>query len=147
VEYRPPGGSVAVKVPEGWARTTATSPLGPTVLFSDKLNRIAVTTSSAKGPVTPQTVRTTILPSLTSSLPKFALTSIAPVTRPAGTGVLVRYQADSPQDPVTGKVVRDAVEQYIFARGSRLVSLTLAGPTNADNVDPWRTVSESLRWL
>jgi hypothetical protein len=97
--------------------------------------------------VTPQAVRATILPGLTASVPKFALTSITPVTRPAGTGVLVRYQGDSPQDPVTGKVVRDAFEQYIFTRGGRLVSLTLAGPTNADNVDPWRTVSESLRWL
>ena len=147
VEYRPPGAPVAVKVPEGWARTTGTSALGPTVLFSDKLNHVAVTTSTATGPVTPQTVRATIVPSLTSSVPKFALTSVTPVTRPAGTGVLVRYQGDSPQDPVTGKVVRDAFEQYVFTRGGRLVALTLAGPVNADNVDPWRTVSESLRWL
>ncbi len=147
VEYQPPGARVAVKVPEGWARTTGTSALGPTVLFSDKLNRVAVTTATATGPVTPQTVRATIIPSLASGVPKFALTSVAPVIRPAGAGVLVRYQGDSPQDPVTGKVVRDAFEQYVFARAGRLVSLTLAGPTNADNVDPWRTVSDSLRWL
>lgn len=147
VEYRPPAGFVAVKVPEGWARTNVTAPSGPTVLFSDKLNRVAVTTSSATGPVTPQTVRATVLPQLTSSVPKFALTSIAPITRPAGTGVLVRYQGDSPQDPVTGKVVRDAFEQYLFSRGGKLVSLTLSGPTNADNVDPWRIVSQSLRWV
>lgn len=147
VEYQPPGAHVAVKVPEGWSRTSSRSALGPTVTFSDKLNRVALTTSSATGPVTPQTARTTIVPSLTSSVPKFALTSITSVTLPAGTGVLVRYQGDSPQDPVTGKVVRDAFEQYLFTRGSGLVSLTLAGPINADNVDPWRTVSDSLRWL
>jgi len=47
---------------------------------------------------------------------------------------------------VTGKVVRDAFERYTFYRAGKRVDLTLSGPTNADNVDPWRIVSDSLRW-
>jgi hypothetical protein len=27
------------------------------------------------------------------------------------------------------------------------VTLTLSGPKDADNVDPWRLVTDSLRWL
>jgi hypothetical protein len=38
------------------------------------------------------------------------------------------------------------VERYEFWRAGREVVLTLAGPVDADNVDPWRTVSDSLRW-
>jgi hypothetical protein len=60
--------------------------------------------------------------------------------------VLVRYQGDSPQDPVTGKVVRDAFERYVYYHNGQRLNLTLSGPTNADNVDPWRIVSDSVRW-
>jgi len=43
-------------------------------------------------------------------------------------------------------VVRDAFERYTFVHGKVRVDLTLSGPTNADNVDPWRTISDSVRW-
>jgi len=58
----------------------------------------------------------------------------------------VTYQADSRADPVTGKVHTNAVERYLFFRHGTEVQLTLAGPKGADNVDPWRIVTESLRW-
>ncbi|MGW7755716.1 hypothetical protein ACWGK6_30135 [Streptomyces violaceusniger] len=45
-----------------------------------------------------------------------------------------------------GKSVRDSVERYVFFHYGRQVVLTLTGPTGADNVDPWRIVSDSLRW-
>jgi len=44
------------------------------------------------------------------------------------------------------QMVRDAFEQYTFYRNGSRVDLTLSGPVNADNVDPWRTVADSLRW-
>ena len=78
--------------------------------------------------------------------PKFADPRAATVTRTAGTGVLLTYQRDSATDPVTGKVVRDAVQRYSFFRAGTRVDLTLTGPSNADNVDPWRIVSDSLTW-
>ncbi|GAA1107616.1 hypothetical protein GCM10009630_00570 [Kribbella jejuensis] len=71
---------------------------------------------------------------------------VSEITRPAGQVVLVTYQGDSAQDPVTGKVIRDAFERYLFYRAGKQVELTLAGPVNADNVDPWKTVSDSFRW-
>jgi len=60
--------------------------------------------------------------------------------------ILLTYQGDSTPDQVTGKVVRDAFERYTFSRAGKRIDLTLSGPTNADNVDPWRIVSDSLRW-
>ncbi|MEU6519984.1 hypothetical protein [Streptomyces sp. NPDC046978] len=68
------------------------------------------------------------------------------MTRRSGRVVLLTYQGDSAKDPVTGKVMRDAFEQYVFYRSGHEVDLTLSGPVNADNVDPWRIVSDSFAW-
>jgi len=68
------------------------------------------------------------------------------VVRQAGTAILLTYQGDSTPDEVTGKVVRDAFERYTFYRAGKRIDLTLSGPTTADNVDPWKIVSDSLRW-
>jgi len=72
--------------------------------------------------------------------------TVTQVHRAAGTVVLLTYQADSSPDPVTGKVVRDAVERYEFWRAGTTARLTLSGPAGADNVDPWRIVTDSFRW-
>jgi hypothetical protein len=69
------------------------------------------------------------------------------VSRAGGTAVLIRYSADSQPDPVTGKVYKDAIERYEFYRNGTEAVVTLAGPAGADNVDPWRTVTNSFRWL
>ena len=132
-----------MKVPEGWARSSA----GGGASFSDKLNRIQVATSTAAGAATPQSVTSEVVPVLQRQVPKFALGKVTQISRPAGQVVLITYQGDSSADPVTGKVVRDAFEQYVFQQGSRRLTLTLSGPTNADNVDPWKIVSDSVRWV
>jgi hypothetical protein len=78
----------------------------------------------------------------------FALREVTTVTRAgAGTAVLVRYRADGAPDPVTGKSVRDDVERYEFWRDGTEAVLALSGAQGADNVDPWKTVSDSFRWL
>ena len=35
---------------------------------------------------------------------------------------------------------------WAAADKGRRLDLTLAGPTNADNVDPWKIVSDSVQW-
>ena len=86
------------------------------------------------------------LAGLQAKVPKFVLGHVTADRRNAGPVVLVTYQGDSPQDPVTGKVVRDAFERYVFYRSGVRLDVTMSGPTNADNVDPWRIVSDSVRW-
>lgn len=68
------------------------------------------------------------------------------VQRAAGPAVLITYQAISAPDAVTGKSVTEAVERYEFWRGGQEVVLTLSAPQGADNVDPWRMITDSFRW-
>ncbi len=142
VAYRPAGGTVSVKVPEGWARSVT----GSSTAFSDKLNRIEIITSTTGAAPTPIDVARTDVARLKSSAPSFTLGKVSTVSRPAGNAVLLTYQVDSAPDPVTGKVVRDAVERYSFFRNGTRVDLSLIGPVNADNVDPWKIVSNSVAW-
>ncbi|MEV8424555.1 PsbP-related protein [Streptomyces niveus] len=142
VAYTPAKGGFSVKVPEGWSRTSS----GNAVTFTDKLNRIEVSSVNAPTPPTAGSVTSTVVPTLKKQVPNFSSGRATAVTRPAGKGVLLTYKGDSAPDPVTGKVVHDSFERYSFHKGGKEVDLTLSGPVGADNVDPWKIVSESLRW-
>lgn len=142
VAFSPAGGGYSVKIPEGWARTST----GTTTSFTDKLNHIEMSTAAAPNQPTVDSVTKTDAASLRAKVPKFAMGRVSIVVRHSGTAILLTYQGDSAPDQVTGKVVRDAFERYTFYRAGKRVDLTLSGPTKADNVDPWRIVSDSLRW-
>jgi hypothetical protein len=141
VAYAPPGGGFTVKVPEGWSRRGA----GGAVVFTDKLNAIRVETKAAKAPLTARDARRTELPKLASSVSGFRPRTVTTVRRKAGVAVRITYLAKAKPDPVTGKTGQDAVERYVFFHGGRRVTLTLSGPKGADNVDPWRIVTQSLK--
>ena len=68
------------------------------------------------------------------------------IVRAGAAGRPLTYLADSAPDPVTGKTRTDAVERYVFFHNGATRSLTLSGPKGADNVDPWRIVTDSVRW-
>jgi hypothetical protein len=143
VPYVAPDQSFQVSVPEGWARTTD----GTAVLFTDKYNSVRI--ESVQRPTAPDTAsaRADEVPGIAATAPAFALGDVTSVTRKAGPAVLITYTASSPADPVTGKSVTAAVERYEFWKNGQEVVLTLAGPKGADNVDPWRIVSDSFSWL
>ena len=142
VAYSPPGSGYSVKIPEGWARTAS----GAAISFTDKLNRIQLEQQAAAVPLTPQQARRTLIPHLASTIAGFRPGTVSTVTRSAGSAVRVTYLARSPADPVTGKSHTDAVERYSFFHRGRSVVLTLSGPQGADNVDPWKIVTDSLRY-
>jgi hypothetical protein len=142
VPYQFTAGNLQVAVPEGWARTQTAG----AVSFTDKLNTITVTTVKAAAP-TPSSARASEVPQLQGALRGFSLTDISSVTRTAGPAVLITYTAASQPDPVTGKVYTDEAERYEFYRNGVEAIITLSGPAGADNVDPWRTVTDSFRWL
>ncbi|MEV7344406.1 hypothetical protein [Streptomyces sp. NPDC093544] len=142
VAYQPSGGGFTVKVPEGWARSTQSG----TAVFTDKLNRVGVSAVSASSAPTTASVTGTVVPQLAGQVPNFSGAKVSQVTRNGGSAVLLKYQGDSAPDPVTGKVVRDAFERFAFYRQGHEVDVTLSGPVNADNVDPWRIVSDSFTW-
>ncbi|MEV8400225.1 hypothetical protein [Streptomyces niveus] len=142
VAYTPPAGGFTVKVPEGWARSTS----GGSTVFTDKLNKIEIAAVDTPAAPTPASVTAKTVPVLRKNVPAFSPGKSSTVTRQAGQAVLLTYRGDSAPDEVTGKTVHDAFERYTFYHQGREVDLTLSGPVGADNVDPWRIVSDSLRW-
>jgi hypothetical protein len=140
VPYRAHG--YEVKVPEGWARSDL--PTGAD--FTDKLNTVRVEIAPASSAPTPASARTQELPKIQATARNFALRTIESVQRHGGTAVRIVYETDSAPNEVTGKVVRDSVERYEFFKAGQEAVLTLSGPVSADNVDPWRIVSDGFRW-
>ncbi len=140
VPYRNPAGGYGFTFPEGWAR----SERGTTVTFTSKLDGIAADSAGVPADLNVAAVRAQEVPRLRKTQLAFELKTVEPVSLPGGQGVRVVYRRNSAPDPVTGKQVRDEVESYLIAKGSRHVRLDLVGPVGADNVDAYRTVSQSL---
>ena len=138
-----PDGSFTVSVPQGWAQTSQ----GGATVFSDKLDSVRIESGPQPTPPDVASARSRIVPALSASVPGFSLRDVTTVTRSAGPAVLITYDATSAPDPVTGRATAEAVERYTFWKGGEQVTLTLSGAQGADNVDPWRMVTDSFRWL
>ncbi len=141
VPYTPPDAAYSIKVPEGWARSTSDG----AVTFTDKYNSIEARSRPAPAAPTVASVKASGLADV-SSEPTFKLGKVTAVTRKAGVGVLATYTIGSTPNSVTGKKALLAVERYEFGHNGTTVVLTLSGAKGADNVDPWRIVSDSLTW-
>lgn len=137
VAYSPPGSVYAVQVPEGWSRSTAA---GGVTAFTDKLNRVEMQQRPAGAQLTAAQAKRALVPAGAKTP---ALTT---VTRTAGPAIRIAYSIGTPADPVTGKSHTDAVERYAFFHRGHSVVLTLSGPQGADNVDPWKKITNSLRY-
>jgi hypothetical protein len=142
VPYTPTGGLFVVQVPQGWARSVT----GSAVVFTDKFNSVRIESMPRSQAPDVASARAQEVSQLQSSVPGFRAGQVTMVQRSAGPVVLITYQASSAPDAVTGKSVTEAVERYEFWRGGQEVVLTLSAPQGADNVDPWRTVTDSFRW-
>src|ERR1700742_3807504 len=119
VRFTPSGARFSVKVPEGWSQTSKPRD----IRFTDKLNTIELTWDAAAAPAP-------------------ANATVSTVKRSAGQARRAIYLVAGQPDPVTGKQRTDAVERYEFTHAGRTVVLTLSGPKGADNVDPWRIVTD-----
>ncbi|MEA2134779.1 MAG: hypothetical protein QOC68_2688 [Solirubrobacteraceae bacterium] len=142
VPYSPPGADYQVKVPEGWARTIK----GGAVTFTDKLNSIRMEERSAQAAPSAAVARSAEIPRLKQSVKGFQSPKVSTVNRNSGPAVRITYLADAQADPVTQRTGTNAVERYLFSRNGKQVVLTLSGPKGADNVDPWKLVTDSLSW-
>lgn len=141
VAYSPAAGGYSLRYPQGWSQRRA----GTAVSFSQNFNSIAVTTSKSPAPPTASSVRSDDVVKL-QAVRGFKLVKIDSVTRTSGVAIRIVYDATSNTDPVTGKTVTLEVERYLFWHQGTLVSLTLSSPKGSDNVDPWKTVTDSLVW-
>ncbi len=136
------GQGYTIKVPQGWARAdTATG-----AVFTDHFNTERFDRAATPTAPTEASVRTVTVPQLQSSNNGFTLKSVSTVSRPAGTVVMTAYQANSAPDPVTNKYVVLEVERFDFWKNGTMVTVTLSAPKGSDNVDPWKTMTDSFAW-
>jgi hypothetical protein len=142
VDYTPPSGRFTVTVPEGWARSESDR----TVTFTDKLNSVRLETVATPTAPTLASVTNSDLPPIRAASSHFEAGTVKVVTRRGGSAVLATYRADAPPNPVTGKVVHDDVERYAFWQNGTALIITLSCPQGADNVDPWRIITDSFQW-
>lgn len=133
---------LTISTPEGWSRSSAHGHL----VFTDKLNRVDVFATRPVGTLTPAAVRARELPTIRASVRTFALQSVTVVARRAGTATRIAYLGDSAPNPVTGKIGTLAFERYEFRDGHREIVVLVSSPRGSDNVDPWRIITNSLRF-
>lgn len=143
VVYQSPGGSFQIKVPEGWARTMSKSGVD----FTDKLNTVSVKWNASSSAPTIESAKSVEVPTLSRTDLAFQLADIKQVTLPGGPAVLITYRVNSAPNQVTGKQYRMDMLRYEFFKNGTQANLVLSSPVGADNVDPWRIVSESFKWL
>jgi hypothetical protein len=141
VTYRPASGGYSINVPEGWARSEQPT----SVTFTDKFNSIRVDRQPAPAAPTAASAQNE-MQAVAARLTCYQPGNVSTVSRKAGQGLLVKYRADSPPDPVTAKVVHQDVERYEFWRSGTEVVVTLSSSQGSDNVDPWRKVTDSFSW-
>jgi uncharacterized membrane protein YjjP (DUF1212 family) len=87
------------------------------------------------------------LAALKSTQPSLKFTAPAAIQLPSGAAFKARYTTESQPNPVTGKRVTLIVDRYVVANGSRVATVDLGTPVGVDNVDAYRMMIQSFRWL
>jgi hypothetical protein len=132
---------VAMLYPEGWT----VQPTPSEVSIKDKNNLVRISVSRGPMPTT-ASVQAQLAalkranPTLTSGTPQM-------VTLKSGPAVRVTYTTASAPNPVTGKRVTLTVDRYELAHAGRVAVVDLGTPVGVDNVDAYKRMIGSFRWL
>src|SRR3954468_9869304 len=135
------GAAFSMKYPEGWSQRKSAGGID----FKDKNNLVRVAVRKGPPP-TPASVNAELKklkaanPSLKAQAPKQIKLKAGPATK-------VTYTTTSAPNPVTGKRVVLMVDRYELAKKGRVAVIDLGTPTGVDNVDAYRLMSESFKWL
>jgi hypothetical protein len=131
----------AIKYPEGWTQSGSAR----SVIFRDKNNLVHVVIASGSRP-TPASV-TARLNALKKSNPTLHFRAPQTITIGSSSVVKAVYTTESAPNPVTGKRVLLIVDRYELYRGGRVATVDLGTPKGVDNIDAYRMMIESFRWL
>ncbi|MBA3865562.1 MAG: hypothetical protein H0X42_04325 [Solirubrobacterales bacterium] len=139
--FKDPKADYSMRYPEGWARTGTAAD----VTFAEKANVIHVVVHKGPPPSEASAVGGVEAlhkgdPTVKGQAPEMINLAGQPVVK-------VSYSRLSRPDPVTGKRVRLLVDRYEYAHAGKVAVLDLATPVGVDNVDAYRMISESLKWL
>ncbi|AGB73198.1 MULTISPECIES: hypothetical protein [Rhizobium] len=141
ITYTSPDG-YALKVPEGWSRAE----IDHGVRFSDKYDEIDATLGAASAAPTASSANAHEIPDLKAAGHAVKVTAVKNVKLAAGPAVRISYVSNSVANPVTNKQIRLEHERFILFKDGKTVTLDLAAPAGADNVDQWQWISNSLQW-
>ncbi|PDT01695.1 hypothetical protein CO666_23710 [Rhizobium chutanense] len=141
VIYTSPDG-FDLKVPEGWSRTE----IDHGVRFSDKYDEIDVTLGTASAAPTASSAKAHEISDLKTAAHDVKVTAVKDVKLAAGPAVRISYLSSSTPNPVANKLIRLEHERFILFKNGKTVTLDLAAPAGADNVDQWQLISNSLQW-
>ena len=128
----------SIKYPEGWAQQGS----GNRVVFRDKNNIVRIVVG-AGAPLSKPRVQADL------ALLKGAKVQGAPQTTTVGGAPAFKavYSSESAANAVTGKRVRLIVARYFLWKAGRRAVVDLGTPEGVDNVDAYRLMIESFRWL
>lgn len=141
VTYNSPDG-FSLKVPEGWSRAA----IDHGVRFSDKYDEIDAALGTASAAPTTASVRATEIPDLAKAGHAVKVTTVKEVKLAGGRAVRISYLSNSAPNPVTNKQLRLKHERFVLFKDGKTITLDLAAPAGADNVDQWQLISNSLQW-
>jgi hypothetical protein len=132
---------IAMLYPEGW--TVQQTSHGVSISDKNNLVRIALS-AGAKPTIASVSAQLAALRQTTPTLTASAL-QIMPLK--SGAAVKVTYRTESAPNRVTGKRVTLTVDRYVLAHAGRVATVDLGTPVGVDNVDAYRRMIESFRWL
>jgi hypothetical protein len=131
----------SIKYPEGWTRSGSRD----SITFRNNNNLVRVEVASAALPTVAGV--TAQLDALKQSDPTLRLRAAQVVKVGSRTAVKAVYTTESAPNPVTGKRVTLVVDRYELAHGGRVATVDLGTPVGVDNVDAYRMMIESFRWM
>jgi hypothetical protein len=138
---RAPRLSVSMLYPEGWT----VQERGSGVSIADKNNLVRISLSGGPAP-TAASVQAQ-LATLGRSTPGLQAGPVRSVSLKSGPAVKATYTTQSAPNPVTGKQVTLTVDRYELAHAGRVAIVDLGTPVGVDNVDAYKRMIESFKWL
>jgi hypothetical protein len=131
----------SMRYPEGWSQKKT----GAGVTFQDKNNLVRIDVHKGSAP-TPASVSAQLTreKAANATLKAQAAKKFDLKGKPA---IKVTYTTTSAPNQVTGKRVVLTVDRYELASKGKVAVIDLGTPTGVDNVDAYRMMSESFKWL
>ncbi len=130
-----------ISYPEGWAQRGS----GGDVTLQDKNNVIHIVAAHGSAPA-PAAVSAQLAKEQQRQ-PSLSYGTISTASIHGARVLKIRYSTVSPPNPVTGKRVQLLVDRYVIAHAGKVLIIDLASPKGVDNVDAYRMISHSVRWL
>jgi hypothetical protein len=131
----------SMRYPEGWAQKRSSTG----ITFQDKNNLVRVDIHKGAAPSVASV--TADLKALKAKDPSLAAKPAQSFPVKGTPAIKVVYTTKSAPNPVTGKRVVLTVDRYELSKGGKVAVVDLGTPIGVDNVDAYRMMIESFKWL